>query len=218
VERLGEIVLTFSLNQQLSISVEVLEKYAQGIKKELSREWLGENYIRCAMNPSYTTENLEGFSLTCSANARMAKNQREVSVLEPGEEMARYAGSGVSENVFADDSVYICNTEFEDEIENLVTEFNEQSEQILVEAGINLYSQVAKALTGNPRVINKLKKVIEAYGIGEMLVKVMRNDVVIKRLGLREELERDLEHRSGIDNMWGNYKNKHSEEEVNYAI
>jgi len=148
----------------------------------------------------------------------MAKNQREVSVLEPGEEMARYAGSGVSENVFADDSVYICNTEFEDEIENLVTEFNEQSEQILVEAGINLYSQVAKALTGNPRVINKLKKVIEAYGIGEMLVKVMRNDVVIKRLGLREELERDLEHRSGIDNMWGNYKNKHSEEEVNYAI
>lgn len=175
-------MLTFSVNNSILKHLDKLSRMNLSPTSDKGREWLGEMVINATKGRVTDDVNVNAYGFACDRNTQLAKATREVALLTSDE--LEENKRGVADTVACYVDTYLDDIIEEVDVKGFVKEFLETRDYILLEEGLDIWKllQLAKH-NSNSRGIQKLRFLIENYGVGDMLTELLTSKNYMNILG-----------------------------------
>lgn len=222
-------MLTFSVNPSEERKAEINIEFMQKEKpvNDYERVGMSEAYFKRIEGRLTEDVNIEAYGYKITVNNRMMKGKKEVPIIE--QDKFNNQPHGVLESFISsadDDDIDQLIDMLDTDINNIIKEFNNFVEHLILYEGVNFEQVLKKALTGDFKAINRLKELMIRYKKEDLIHTILTNDEIGNILELRKTIERNalsvsnkdeiaIEEREGLINKyvseaWRKYDKKRS--------
>jgi hypothetical protein len=171
-------MLTFSINSDVHTTL--LNVKLSKPTNSYGREWLSEAVFKAidGKTDDYVDTNKYGY--TIDMNTKMAQNKKQVELLNFEDLEAGW--SGVSDKVASYVDLNVDKVIEGSEVATLVDTFLDVQDQLEIEAGVDLWKVFKLALSGNMRMIDRLRGLIHSYDLSSIFEAVLSNEFCMPAL------------------------------------